>query len=167
MAKKYEITKEQKEEIEAARKRNRNKRTEAKLKVLVLRAEGKTAKEIHQKTGFHPAYVSTLVSKYVHGGLEAITGNHYKGNRRNIQVEEEAELLRPFEEKAEKGQIVETSKIKEAYEKRVGHKIGSGQIYRVLKRQGWRKVMPRSRHPKKAGEEEIEYSKKLTILSKK
>ena len=164
MAKKYEITKEQKEEIEAARKRNRNKRTEAKLKVLVLRAEGKTAKEIHQITGYHPAYVSTLVSKYIHGGLEAITGNHYKRNRRNIQVEEEAELLRPFEEKAEKGQIVETSKIKEAYEKRVGHKIGSGQIDRVLKRQGWRKVMPRSRHPKKAGEEEIESSKKLTIL---
>ena len=164
MAKKYEITKEQKEEIEAARKRNRNKRTEAKLKVLVLRAEGKTANEIHQKTGYHPAYVSTLVSKYIHGGLEAMTGNHYKGNRRNIQAEEEAELLRPFEEKAEKGQIVETSKIKEEYEKRVGHKIGSGQIYRVLKRQGWRKVMPRSRHPKKAGEEEIESSKKLTIL---
>ena len=167
MAKKYEITKEQKEEIEAARKRNRNKRTEAKLKVLVLRAEGKTAKEIHQITGYHPAYVSTLVSKYIHGGLEAITGNHYKGNRRNIREEEEAELLRPFEEKAEKGQIVETSKIKEEYEKRVGHKIGSGQIYRVLKRQGWRKVMPRSRHPKKAGEEEIESSKELTILSKK
>ena len=69
--------------------------------------------------------------------------------------------------KAEKGQIVETTKIKEEYEKRVGHKIGSGQIDRVLKRQGWRKVMPRSRHPKKAGEEERESSKELTILSKK
>ena len=115
--------------------------------------------------------ISSSVCKYVgvhiHGGLEAMTGNHYKGNRRNIREEEEAELLRPFEEKAEKGQIVETSKIKEEYEKRVGHKIGSGQIYRVLKRQGWRKVMPRSRHPKKAGEEEIESSKELTILSKK
>ena len=165
MAKKYEITEEQKEEIEGARKKNRNKRTEAKLKVLVLRAEGRSANEIHQTTGYHAAYVSTLVSKYIHGGLEAITGNHYKGNRRNMSKEAEAELLRPFQEKAEKGQIVETSKIKEAYEKSVGHKIGSGQIYRVLERQGWRKVMPRSRHPKKAAEEEIESSKKLTNLS--
>ncbi|MDE7249890.1 MAG: winged helix-turn-helix domain-containing protein, partial [Lachnospiraceae bacterium] len=33
-------------------------------------------------------------------------------------------------------------------------------IYCVLKRHGWRKVMPRSRHPKKASEEVIETSKK-------
>ena len=81
-----------------------------------------------------------------------------------MSEEAEAELVKPFQEKAEKGQIVETSKIKEEYEKRVGHKIGSGQIYRVLDRQGWRKVMPRSRHPKKGSEEEIESSKKLTNL---
>jgi hypothetical protein len=41
--------------------------------------------------------------------------------------------------------------------------LGTGQIDRVLKRQEWRKVKPRSRHPKKAGTEAIEASKKLTI----
>lgn len=48
-----------------------------------------------------------------------------------------------------------------AYEERVGHSIGSSQIYRVLERHGWRKVMPRSKHPKKASEEVIAISKKL------
>ena len=35
----------------------------------------------------------------------------------------------------------------------------------VLHRQGWRKIMPRSRHPKKADEEVIATSKKLTRKS--
>ena len=81
--------------------------------------------------------------------------------RENMSFEEEAALLEPFKAKAEKGQIVEASEIKEAYDKAVGHKSGSGQIYRVLHRHGWRKVMPRSKHPKKASDEAIEASKKL------
>ena len=93
MAVKYEITAEQKAEIEQARKKNKDKRTEAKLKALAMRAEGSDAKKISEATGYHPAYVSTLVSKYIHGGLEAITGNHYGGNRRNMSFEEERELL--------------------------------------------------------------------------
>lgn len=160
MAVRYEITEEQKKEIEAARKKNKNKRTEAKLKVLVMRAERYKGKEISAATGFHPAYVSALVSKYIHGGLEAITGNHYRGNRRNMSYEEEGELLGPYMEKAGKGELLDVKEIKEAYEEAAGHRIGSGQIYYVLHRHGWRKVMPRSRHPKKAGEEAIEASKK-------
>ena len=76
--------------------------------------------------------------------------------------EEEAAILEPFQKKAESGQMINVSEIKEAYEKAVGHKIGNGQIYRVLHRQEWRKVLPRSRHPKRASEEVIETSKKLT-----
>ena len=75
--------------------------------------------------------------------------------------QEEAALLEPFRERAEKGQIVEISEIKAVYEQAVGHTIGGGQIYLVLRRNNWRKVMPRSRHPKKASEEVIETSKKL------
>lgn len=162
----YKITEEQKNEIIEARRKNKNKRTEAKLKVLFLRAEGMKAKEISQATGFHPAYVCTIVSKYVKGGLEAIVGNHYRGNRRNMSFEEEEAFLEPFKEKAEKGQIVDTAEIEKRYEEAVGHSIGSGQIYRVLKRHGWRKVMPRSKHPNRASEEVIETSKKLTTESK-
>ena len=54
--------------------------------------------------------------------------------------------------------------MKAAYIEKVGHSIGGSQIYRMLKRHGWRKVMPRSKHPKKANEEAIEASKKLKLL---
>ena len=43
---------------------------------------------------------------------------------------------------------------------------GRGYIYMLLKRKGYRKVMPRSKHPKKAKEEAIEASKKLTQRQK-
>lgn len=66
-----------------------------------------------------------------------------------------------LKKKAEKGQIIETSEIKATYEKAIGHKCGSGQIYYVLHRHGWSKKIPRSKHPQKASEEAIEASKKL------
>lgn len=98
-------------------------------------------------------------------GLEAISGNHYGGNHRNMSFEEEAAILAPFKARAEKGELVEISEIETAYQQAVGHSIGTSQIYYVLHRHGWRKVMPRSRHPKKASEEVIETSKKLKLPS--
>ena len=79
-----------------------------------------------------------------------------------MSYEEESALLEPFQKEAEAGQIVEVSEIKAAYQEAVGHSIGTAQIYYVLRRHKWRKVMPRSKHPKKADEEVIEASKKLT-----
>ena len=74
---------------------------------------------------------------------------------------EEEQLLAPFREQTEKGELVEVSAIEAAYRETVGHSIGTSQIYYVLHRHGWRKVMPRRKHPKKATEEVIETSKKL------
>ena len=162
MAAKYQITSAQKEEIELARKANRDKRTEAKLKVLFMRAEGEDSKKISEATGFHSAYVSTIVSKYIHGGIEAITGKHYGGNRRNMTYEEEATFLAQFIDEADGGHITDVKAIKAAYDKKVGHEAGHGQIYFVLHRHGWSKKLPRSKHPKSATPEAIDASKKLT-----
>ena len=159
----YRYTEKDREIIASARKANKNKRAEKRLQALELRAAGKSATEVASATGFHVAYISQLTAKYQSGGIEAISGNHYGGNRRNMTPEDEAALLGPFREKAEKGQIVEVSEIKASYEQAVGHTIGGSQIYYVLRRNGWRKVMPRGKHPKKASEEAIEASKKLKL----
>ena len=161
----YRYTEEDKGIIAAARKANKHKRAEKRLYALELRANGKSAEEIASATGFHPAYISQLTAKYLAGGIEAISGNHYGGNRRNMTQEEETNLLKPFQEKAKQGQIVEVSEIKASYEQAVGHPIGGSQIYYVLRRNGWRKVMPRSKHTKKASDEVIATSKKLTLES--
>jgi transposase len=164
--KKYIFTEEEKQELQRCRKQNRDKKIDKRLEALAMRAEGKGNREISEKTGFHTQYITVLVSRYKANGIESITGNHYHGNRRNLSFEQEAQLLEPYRQAAEAGQIVSVSEIKAMYLKAVGHDIGSAQIYRVLHRHGWRKIMPRSRHPKKASEEVIETSKKLTAVSK-
>jgi hypothetical protein len=40
------------------------------------------------------------------------------------------------------------SEIKEAYEKVVGHRVPKSTIYGIVARHGWRKIAPRSHHPK-------------------
>lgn len=161
---KYQITAKQKEEIQQARKENKNKQTENRLKVLFLKAEGASYKEIMNATGYSKANVAKIIKEYFEKGLGYIIENKYKGNHRNLSYEEEEKLLQYFTKKSEQGQVVETKEIKELYEQAVGHPIGRGQIYYVLKRHGWRKIMPRSKHPKKASKEAIEASKKLTNL---
>lgn len=84
MASRYKFSKEEIEEIEKAHKRNKDKRAEARLKALELRAKGALASEVAEATGFHAAYVTQLVAKYRKNGIEAISGNHYGGNRRNM-----------------------------------------------------------------------------------
>ena len=148
-------------EIETARKKNRNKNIERRLYVLVMRAEGKSLEEISEKTGYHISTASKLIARYMRDGISAIAENHYKGNRRNMSFEEEAAILTPFIERAKRGEMVDIKEIAAAYQKAVPHKISDTQIYYVLHRHGWRKIMPRSRHPKKASEEAIEASKKL------
>lgn len=161
MAKSYEISQSQLLEIEAARKKNRNKNVERRLYVLVMRVEGKSLEEISEKTGYHISTASKLIARYMRDGISAIAENHYKGNRRNMSFEEEAAILAPFIERAERGEMVDIKEIAAAYQKAVPHKVSDTQIYYVLHRHGWRKIMPRSRHPKKASEEAIEASKKL------
>lgn len=161
MAKSYEISQSQLQEIEAERKKNRNKNVERRLYVLVMRAEGKSLEEISEKTGYHISTASKLIARYMRDGISAIAENHYKGNRRNMSFEEEAAILAPFIERAERGEMVDIKEIAAAYQKAVSHKVSDTQIYYVLHRHGWRKIMPRSRHPKKASEEAIEASKKL------
>ena len=158
---KYKFSAEQYAEIRAAQKKNRDKQIERRLRVLVMRSEGKRLREIAEATGYGHALITNLIRKYFEEGLSAVSEKHYGGNHRNMSVEEEADFLEPYQQRAEKGQILKVGEIEAAYEEKVGHSIGSSQIYRVLQRHGWRKVMPRSRHPKKASEEEIASSKKL------
>lgn len=55
-----------------------------------------------------------------------------------------------MEERANKGQIITVNEIKHEYIKLVVHSIGNEQIYYVLKRHVWRKVILRSKNPKKS-----------------
>jgi len=167
MGKGFQINEDQAQEIATVRKSTSDKRVNKRLWAVQLRGEGKKNPEIAEKLDTSAKVVSRWVSAYCKGGIHALMGGKSGGNRRNMSFERETQFLAEFETIASKGQLVEISEIKQAYESLVGHRIGGSQIYRVVHRHGWRKVMPRSKHPNKASDEAIEASKKLTSESVK
>ena len=158
----YHISEAEYEAAKALAKKNQNKRVDKRLQVIILRYEGKKDQEIGEKLGYHRKRVSQLCSEYARVGLEEYARHKYGGNHRALKKEEEAEILEKFEAKAAKGEIVTTREIKEELDKKRGKDTGKAYVYRVLARQDWRKVMPRSQHPKAADEATVEASKKLT-----
>lgn len=159
----YHISIEAVSEIESVRKTVKDKQVDKRLHAIQLRAQGMKNPEIAEKLDCNPKVVSRWVCAYHKGGLASLLGKPRGGNHRNLSYEQEAEFLAQFEKRGQSGQILTVEEIKQAYIELVGHSIGGSQIYRVLHRHGWRKVMPRSQHPQKADEATIEASKKLNL----
>ena len=126
MTRKFTFTAKDLEIIKEARKKNKDKRAEVRLHVLELKAEGKRAKEIAEIVGVSALYVSQLAAKFFAGGIEAIAGNHYGGNRRNITVEEEELILKPFT-KERKRRDYRSIRDRKSVSGKVDHKISSGR----------------------------------------
>jgi transposase len=155
------FTEEQIAEILKAEKEADNKFEIKRLLVLRLRAlESMPSKEIARVVGYPAATVNNIISKYFKIGLQPILGENRKGgNKRYLTEIEEKELLREFESQSNDGKLLVVSDIKNAYEKTIGKEVPKSTIYRMLKRQGWRKLMPRSKHPKSKHEEFSAYKK--------
>ena len=160
MPKTYKITEEQIAEIREYRKKNKDKIVEKRLRAVQMRGEGRRYREIGEAVDAHPTVVSRWVCEYERWGINALKRGRYAGNRRNMSLDDESRFIAEYKERARRGEFVTAKEIRIAYCEKVGHMCGKGQIYRVLKRQGWRKVVPRKEHPGKASEAEIEESKK-------
>ncbi len=155
------ITEIEYKEIVAAEKRTQDKQISRKLRAIMLRYEGLSNEEIGKQLGLCSVRISQLVSEYKKKGLENFVQKKYGGNHRNMSEAEEEKIISQFREEAEAGQVIIARDIKQAFDEKLGRDTGRGYIYMLLARHNWRKVMPRSRHPKKANEEAIEASKKL------
>jgi transposase len=118
------------------------------------------AEEIALNIGMAKQSVHNLVAAYNREGEKAVETKG-KGQRQkaNLTIAEETEFLKPFFEKAEKGQIATAEKIKEALEGHLEHSVHQSSVYRLLKRHGWRKIVPRPVHPKTNKEKQEEFKK--------
>ena len=159
--KRFSITREEYEEIKKAEKETKDKNISRRLRVLMLRYEGYAVAEIAEMTEMRVNSISQLCRRYQEQGLEEFKRNKYRSHHQSLPVEKEEEILSRFEKAAEQGQTVTVAEIKAAFDKEIGKDTGRGYIYMLLKRHGWRKVMPRPRHPKAADEEACEASKKF------
>jgi len=85
-----------------------------------------------------------------------------------MSEDEEKEFLSQFEEAAQKGEMTTICEIATAYDEKTGKKRESNStVYYLLHKHGWRQVVPKTAHPGKASEAEIEASKKLTLNTRK
>lgn len=163
MPKTFNISAEEAEAIREKRNEIKDKKVDKRLYSVQLRGEGHKNPEIAKKLDTSPKVVSRWVAAFRNGGIDALLSGKFGGNHRNATDEEELSFIEQFKTAAENGQIISVSEIAEAYDKMFGKPHAShSTVYYLLHKLGWRKVMPRSKHPNKANDEAIEASKKLT-----
>jgi transposase len=136
------------EEIRARRKKTKDWRGQQKLLVILnALADPRRAEEIALHTGVARQTVYNWISTYNRFGFDALIGPG-RGERCKAMMSKEEEMgfLAPFFQRAETGRIATAGEIREAWENRVGHAVHETSVYRFLKRNGWRKVKPRSYH---------------------
>ena len=147
--------------IKKACKKCKNIKEQNRLLCLKLRiVKGFSSKYISEIVGYRASFVDEIISIYNKCGLTGIEAKKQGGNHKNLSFEQEKELLDSFSKQAENGKMLEVSDIITAYEKLIGRKVAKSIVYKMLGRHKWRKVMPRSEHPNKASDEEIEAYKK-------
>jgi len=164
MKQKYKITSEQAKEIRSKIKGYEKTSAFRKLQAIMLLGEGESIEAVSQTTFYHPTYVYELVKKFCVHGFEQFTKDGRGGaHRMNLTKEQEEQILDKFKEKAIKGQVVSLGDVKREYERVRGKETANSTFYNFLDRMDWRRVMPRGAHPKKASDEAIQASKKLTF----
>lgn len=122
--------------------------------------EPRKAEEIARHTGVSVPTVRRVISTYNRLGLAAIETPGTGGRRHEyLTVEQERAFLQPFFARAEQGEIATAEQIQQAFEAEVKHPIHISTIYRLLDRHGWRKLVPRPRHPKANPQEQAAFKK--------
>jgi transposase len=120
------------------------------------------AEEIARDTGVSVTTVRRVISSCNRLGLVAIE-TPGRGGRRHayMSVEQERSFLQPFFARAAQGEIATVEEIQRAFEAEVKHAVHFTSISRLLDRHGWRKLVPRPRHPSANPEEQAAFKKTL------
>jgi transposase len=120
------------------------------------------AEEIARDTGVSVTTVRRVISTYNRLGSAAIE-TPGKGGRRHeyMSLEQERSFLQPFFARAAHGEIATAEEIQRAFEAEIKHEVHITSMYRLLDRHGWRKLVPRPRHPKANPEEQAAFKKTL------
>jgi transposase len=163
---KYKMSENQVKELEEALKSKMDQKASRRIQAVMMRGKGYKLTEVMDVTKFSQSTLCVLVKNYMTDGLEGLTKDLRTGNNRHMSFEEEAQFLEPFIEASAKGEVATVKEMFISYQEKLGKSTHLPAFYRMLKRHGWRKLMPRPHHPKKAGADELAASKKLTLKSK-
>lgn len=122
----------------------------------------RTAEEIARHCGVAKGTVQHLISRYNRFGVSAVETQGKGGRRREYMTrEQEKQFLHPFFTRAQTGEIATIAEIQHAFEVTLAHEVDESTMYRLLDRHGWRKLLPRPRHPQASEEAQDQFKKTL------
>ena len=149
------------EELEKLAREEKDKQKYRRIQCVLLRAKpGKPVSEIAKVIGFHPRHVQRIQADYFKNGARSFeTPKHEKSPAQYLSYAEEAALLKTLEHKAEQGHCISRQDIQVVFEEKVGHAVDETTVGRLLKRHGWRKVVPRPQHPRSNPDEQRLFKK--------
>lgn len=138
-----------------------NKEILRRAQAIYCRAAHKMSLEqIADITGYTVSTIRKLHSLFLCKGLK-IFDLCGRGGRHNslMTPAEEVAFLVPFIESGDKGGILEVGAIHRALCEKAGRTVYLSTTYALLHRHGWRKIQPRSRHPKADKEAQAAFKK--------
>ena len=129
--------------------------------VLLPALFGATLEQTAEVLGAGRATVARLQAAFrKHGAALPATARNWGGRRQSLLTpEEEVAFLKPWLPSAATGNLVVVSPLRAALAQRLGQPVKPSVVYRLLARQGWRKVAPDTRHPKSKPEVQEDWKK--------
>jgi transposase len=125
------------------------------------------AEDIAVCVGASKSLVQKMVSRYNREGAQAIEMKSCGGRYHEyLSPEEEIQFLAPFFQKAACGVLTTVREIHIAYEEHIGNTVHETTIYRLLDRHNWRKLLPRSVHPKADRQAQEDFKKTANIYTR-
>ncbi len=126
------------------------------------------ASEIAEVLAVSTDLVHHIIPLYNREGPQAMETSRAGGRyRATLSVSEEQAFLAPFFERAQTGELATIQEIHQAFELHVGKSVHETTIYRLLDRHGWRKLMPRPRHPKSDPQAQEHFKKTIRRRSRR
>lgn len=123
-------------------------REHARVMCIRLLALGWEAQDVAEAVGLTRSSVYRRKAEYLDQGEKTLSTDGWGGRRGGVLTpEEEAQFVAHFEDAAREGQLVTAAAMLSELERRCGESPDPSTLYRILARHGWRKVIPRPRHP--------------------
>ena len=131
------------EELRAAFLGARTKGEFQRAQCLWLRVALKIkAQEVATALGWHVNPVRRFQARYLREGEAALKGPGRGGRRRqNLAARAERALLNRLLEAERPNEVLQARAVSEAYEKAVGRPVSRSIVYKMLTRNGWRRVL--------------------------
>jgi transposase len=165
MARKYNDMNLKTEDIKQLMNDSRNKEEFRRYQAVYLRvSQQMPALAIADITGFSLSHIYKIHSQCLKEGISSLSSRSKGGRYRSyLSLEEERTMLREIEGKAASGGVLEVSKVRKLFEEKVDREVALYTVYRLLHRNGWRKIAPRPYHPKQKADA-VENFKKTGLI---